>query len=456
MRRKKIRLPEAVRKICVCGRKTSLEAAGQTGAEEAAPAKTGAAEGTETAEKKTAEGKTAEKGAAEHEAGKAAEVSAVPLLDELVRRACESQASDIHIEPFEDHAGIRMRLDGALVKIDTLQRSAYLPLIARLKILCEMDIAEHRIPQDGHFRRMVEGEAVNMRVSILPTVFGEKAVIRLLSGNGAIDYAESFGMRPEDSEKLRRMLRSPSGMIYLTGPTGSGKTTTLYLILAELADGTVNISTIEDPVEKNLPDINQCQVNPQAGMTFEKGLRAILRQDPDIIMVGETRDKETAVISARAAITGHLVLSTLHTNDAVSAVVRLEDMGLEPYMAASALNGVVAQRLVRKLCPECAQTVPATEADQKFLGRKLEKIRVPGGCPACSGTGYRGRTAIHEILVVDKTIRRMIADRADLEEIREYARREQGMRTLRECGSELAAEGITSMEELKKAAYYEE
>lgn len=380
----------------------------------------------------------------------------IKLLNQLIQRAYRSNASDIHVEPHENKTVVRMRMDGAMAEFVTLQKRIHLPLIARIKILGDMDIAERRLPQDGHFQVKIDGEAVNTRVSVIPTVYGEKAVIRLLVGNRPIDYADTFGMNRQDYDKLRQMLDAPNGLIYLTGPTGSGKTTTLYLVLKELAKRPVNICTIEDPVEENLPGISQCQVNQQKGLTFENGLKALLRQDPDIIMIGETRDQETAAISVRAAITGHLVLSTLHTNDAASSIIRLKDMGVEPYLTANSLVGVVAQRLLRKLCPECAKTVDADEEDWRLLGRRIARIRVPAGCPACSQTGYRGRVAIHEILVADKTVRRMIAEGASVETMREYAVQIQGMRTLKECAAELVEQGITSIDELKKAAYYHE
>lgn len=379
----------------------------------------------------------------------------INLLNSLIQRAFHNNASDIHIEPFEDKTTVRMRIDGVIVEFVNLQKTLHASLIARIKILSDMDIAERRVPQDGHFRMKVDGHTVNMRVSVIPTVFGEKSVIRLLAGNSHIDYQETYGMHRSDYEKLNRMLRSPNGLIYMTGPTGSGKTTTLYMILNELAKRQVNISTIEDPVERNLEKINQCQVNNMAGMTFENGLRALLRQDPDIIMVGETRDNETASISVRAAITGHLVLSTLHTNDALSAIVRLEDMGVEPYMVANSLVGVVAQRLMRKLCPECAKEVEADDKTREYLGRNIQKIKAPTGCPRCNHTGYSGRIAIHEVVYVDKTLREMIATEAGMEEIKTYAIQKQGMRTLKESGVELVADGVTSMEELVKVAYYE-
>ena len=371
----------------------------------------------------------------------------INLLNTLIERAVNTNASDIHIEPFEHKTTVRMRLDGTITEYVTLQKQLHASLIARIKILSDLDIAERRAPQDGHFRTQVKGEMINIRVSVIPTVFGEKAVLRLLTGNAVIDHPASFGMKEEDYQKFRRLLRSPNGIIYLTGPTGSGKSTTLYMILEELSEKQVNISTIEDPVEKNVPRINQMQVNVLAGVTFESGLRALLRQDPDIIM-------ETASISVRAAITGHLVFSTLHTNDSVSSVIRLVDMGLESYMIANSLVGVVAQRLMRKVCPYCAQAEEPTEEEREFLERDIHRVMRPKGCRYCNNTGYKGRTAIHEILTIDREIREMISRRATMEEVKDYATDRQGMRTLKECGVDLVEAGVTTMEELMKVAYY--
>ncbi|MDD5953553.1 MAG: ATPase, T2SS/T4P/T4SS family [Oscillospiraceae bacterium] len=378
----------------------------------------------------------------------------INLLNRLIHRAYSTNASDIHIEPFENKITVRMRVDGAIVEYVTLQKSIHASLIARIKILGDMDIAERRIPQDGHFRTKIDDQLVNIRVSVIPTVFGEKAVLRLLASNSEIDHPKTFGMTEGDYQKLEKMLQSPNGIIYFTGPTGSGKSTTLYMILEELSQRPVNISTIEDPVEKNVPKINQMQVNNQAGLTFESGLRALLRQDPDIIMVGETRDMETASISVRAAITGHLVFSTLHTNDAVSTIARLEDMGLLPYMISGSLVGVIAQRLMRKVCPDCAEEVAPTKEESVLLGHAVEKIKKAKGCPACNYTGYRGRVAVHEILFVDKEIRRMIIEKAPAAEIVEYAIAHQGMKPLKQCGIEMVEQGISTMEEVRKIAYY--
>ena len=386
----------------------------------------------------------------------------INLLNSLIQRAYSTNASDIHIEPFEDKTSVRMRIDGTIVDYVTLKKNVHNSLIARIKILAELDIAERRSPQDGHFKVRQPDGYLNIRVSVIPTVFGEKAVLRLLSNNARIDNGSQFGMLDEDYQKLLLMLRSPHGIIYLTGPTGSGKTTTLYLILEELAKRNVNISTIEDPVEKNLPRVNQMQVNPLAGLTFETGLRALLRQDPDIIMVGETRDSETAAISVRAALTGHLVFSTLHTNDAASSAIRLKDMGLEPYLIANSMVGVVAQRLMRKVCTDCSKLEEITPEEERLLGislsytEKPRMIRKACGCPACNHTGYRGRVAVHEILMIDREVRRLITEGAPVEEIKEYAVRNQGMRTLKQAALHYMEIGITSVEEVMKVAYYEE
>ncbi len=383
------------------------------------------------------------------------ETPIINLLNSLLKRAYSVNSSDIHIEPFEDKSIVRMRIDGAIVDYVTLQKGLHASLIARIKIISELDIAERRVPQDGHFRVNVEGEYINIRVSILPTVFGEKAVLRLLAGNSTIQHADSFGMEERDYERFRAMLDSPHGIIYLTGPTGSGKTTTLYMVLDEMAKRSVNISTIEDPVEKNIKKINQTQVNNTAGLTFEVGLRALLRQDPDIIMVGETRDSETASISVRSAITGHLVFSTLHTNDATSSIVRLIDMGVEPYLVANSMVGTVAQRLMRRICPECGQEVEATEEECRLLGvAPGTKIKKAHGCTQCNFTGYSGRIAIHEILTIDSTVRKMITDGASMDEIQDYAVRHQGMRLLRDSAIEKVLQQITTIEELRKVAYY--
>ena len=378
----------------------------------------------------------------------------IKLLDNLLARAFSMNASDIHIEPFEEKTSVRIRVDGQLLDYVVLQKSLHQNLIARVKILGQMDIAEKRLPQDGHFRTRIANRDVNIRTSVIPTVFGEKAVLRLLASGNMVADAETFGMNQAHFEQFSKMLEAPNGMIYITGPTGSGKTTTLYMALQKLSNRKVNIATIEDPVEWNIPRVNQCQVNSVAGLTFERGLRSLLRQDPDIIMVGETRDEETASISVRAAITGHLVFSTLHTNDAVSSIIRLIDMGVEPYMVANSLVGLVAQRLVRVVCPECCYWDEPTEQEKAFIGPKIKRVRRAQGCNSCSHTGYVGRRAIHEILCVDNQMRRMITQRTPMDELRSYATHYLGMESLTDEALKLVADGTTTVEELKKVAYY--
>lgn len=378
----------------------------------------------------------------------------VRLVNTLLSRGYVNNASDIHIEPFEDKVQIRMRIDGMLVDYLTLQKNIQNSLIVRIKILSNLDIAEKRLPQDGHFVGKVEGLELNMRVSVIPTVFGEKIVMRYLNTNTPIQRSDTYGMTLDNYNKVESMINMPHGIVYVTGPTGSGKTTTLYMLLEAVSKRQINISTIEDPVEKNLPRVNQTQVNNTAGLTFETGLRSLMRQDPDIIMVGETRDAETAEISVRAAITGHLVLSTLHTNDAVSAIVRLEDMGVEPYMIANSLVGVVAQRLVRTVCPKCKEVVDAKISDKIAVGGEIKKITIGRGCPYCNNTGYKGRIAIHEIIMIDSTIRKMISKKADIDEIKEYLCNEQQFETLQDQAIQLVKDGVTTVDELNKIKIY--
>lgn len=379
----------------------------------------------------------------------------VKLLNSILMNAFNSNVSDIHIEPFEKETIVRMRIDGMLIESMRLQKTLHSALVVRTKILAGLDISEKRIPQDGHFVVTINGERMNLRVSIVPTVRGEKIVMRFLNSNTPIDYAATFGMNEVNYQKMLHMMDNPNGIIYVTGPTGSGKTTTLYMIMEKLAARNVNIITIEDPVEKPLNKINQMQVNNVAGLTFESGLRAILRQDPDIIMVGETRDAETASISVRAAITGHLVVSTLHTNDAISTIVRLEDMGIEPYMVSNSVVGIVAQRLVKKVCPHCAKKVLASENDQRIMGKKIQYVSQAQGCPSCHQTGYRGRIAIHEMIIIDKTVRRMIAEKRDIQDIFDYIKENQNYSSLFEETLKLVEEGKTTVDELLKISYYE-
>lgn len=378
----------------------------------------------------------------------------VKLLNSLLIRGYNNSASDIHIEPFEDKMRVRMRIDGMLVDYLDLNKNIQAALIVRVKILSNMDITEKRIPQDGHFMGVIDGVELNMRVSVIPTIFGEKIVLRYLNSNTPIDRLDTFGMNEENYKKISHMMSMPHGIIYVTGPTGSGKTTTLYMILEKLAKGQINISTIEDPVEKKLNRINQMQVNNMSGLTFDVGLRALMRQDPDVIMVGETRDRETAEISVRAAITGHLVVSTLHTNDAISTIVRLEEMGIEPYMVANSLVGVVAQRLMRKVCPYCKKQVETSLSDRVALQEGIKYVTVGTGCPHCNQTGYKGRIAIHEIIEVDSNVRRMISNKEDIDDIMKYLVEEQNVETLRDQALALVKEGMTTIDEYNKIIAY--
>lgn len=383
------------------------------------------------------------------------EAPVVQVLNSLLVRGHSVNASDIHIEPFETHVAVRMRVDGVITDYVTLSSSLLNSLVARVKILSNLDIAERRLPQDGHFKTVVNGIEMNTRVSLIPTVYGEKTVIRFLSTNAKIDHNTTFGMSQQHYEKFKHMLDSPHGIVYITGPTGSGKTTTLYLVLEALSHRLVNISTIEDPVERNIARVNQVQVNNTAGLTFEAGLRSLLRQDPDIIMVGETRDSETASISIRAAITGHLVLSTLHTNDAISSIVRLRDMGVPSYMVANSLVGLVAQRLMRKICPNCMTEYEPAPEEIALLGHDVKKLYKGKGCHQCNNTGYKGRISVHEIVDIDKTIRRMIVSDASMDEILAYVKETQkDFRSLRDSAFELVQSGVSTVSEFQRVAYY--
>lgn len=383
----------------------------------------------------------------------------VRLLNSLLLKAYNTNVSDIHIEPYEHETVIRMRRDGILQTYMTLPMASHRGMVVRIKILAHMDIAEKRKAQDGHFRLMLHGTEINVRVSFVPTVYGEKCVLRFLTTNTTIDHADTFGMSGANYEKMKRLLKHPHGIIYVTGPTGSGKTTTLYEILKQLANEPVNIVTIEDPVERNIPKLNQIQVNERAKVTFDSALRAVLRQDPDIIMVGETRDIETASASSRAAITGHLVFSTLHTNNAASAAVRLQDMGVPGYMVAASVVGVVAQRLVRKVCPYCVEEYEADDREKAILyGSSLvapDSVRLKRGrgCHLCDHTGYKGRVAVHEILEIDSGLRKLISECKMIDEIESYAVHILDMSTLADEARKLALDGVIDIKEMEKITY---
>ena len=346
----------------------------------------------------------------------------VKLVNTIVETSFRMNASDIHIEPFKDRTRIRLRVDGELIEQMKVKPAAHNSLITRIKILGGMNIAEKRIPLDGRFGMTIDGVNLDVRVSTIPTVYGEKCVIRLLStADEKTRKITDLGMTLYNYEMFKQIIRCPHGVMLVTGPTGSGKSTTLYATLGELSKPNVNIVTVEDPCEKKIDGVNQVQINAKAGLTFAAALRSILRQDPDIVMVGEIRDGETADIAIRAAITGHLVLSTLHTNDAAGTILRLVDMGVAPYMVASSLVGVIAQRLVKLLCPECKEKVMLTDpADLRLVG-KTEPVEICkahyGGCRSCHNTGYKGRTAIHEIIVSSNDIKELISSGATAEQI---------------------------------------
>ena len=378
----------------------------------------------------------------------------VKLATTIIENSYRADATDIHIEPFDKYTRIRIRVNGDLVELMNISSAVHSALTTRLKLISGMNIAEKRIPQDGRFTQVVDGTTLDVRVSSLPMVAGEKIVIRILStGQIALRKITDLGMSDYNYQLFESMLRVPQGVILVTGPTGSGKTTTLYAALGEIAKPNVNVVTVEDPVEKNIDGINQCQVNQKAGMTFAAALRSILRQDPDVVMVGEMRDAETADIGIRAAITGHLVLSTLHTNDAASTVVRLVDMGVAPYMVATSLIGVIAQRLVKVLCTECKKPRMSTPEEDELMGIDQPiQIYEPCGCPSCNNTGYRGRTAIHEIIHCSANVRSIIAANGSKEEI-EAAAKANGTKLLRDNVSELVQAGMTSITELIRTTY---
>jgi general secretion pathway protein E len=360
----------------------------------------------------------------------------IRMINALFTQAVRDGASDVHLEAFETYSVVRYRVDGTLRDIVNPRRALHNALVSRIKIMANLDIAEKRLPQDGRIALRVGKRPIDVRVSTLPTVHGERAVLRLLDKESGRLELTRLGMAPDVLSRLNGLLHLPHGIVLVTGPTGSGKTTTLYAALAQLDTATTNILTVEDPIEYDLAGIGQTQVNARIELTFAKALRAILRQDPDVIMIGEIRDLETAQIAVQASLTGHLVLATLHTNDAVSAVTRLIDMGIEPFLLASTLQGVLAQRLIRKLCPSCK------EVDGRGVA-----LPSSAGCVACAHTGYSGRTGIHELFVVDDAARAMIHSGAHEQGLRHHAR-DNGLRSLREDGERWIEQGVTTLEEL--------
>lgn len=371
----------------------------------------------------------------------------IRLVNSILSQGIADNASDIHIEPQENEMRIRMRLDGKLKEVPSPLKRMFLPIVSRIKIMAGLDIAKTRVPQDGRFDVKEGMRDVSVRVSTYPTIHGEKVVLRLLDKNTALYGIDRLGLIDEDREKILRVLKRPYGFILSTGPTGSGKSTTLYAILTHINTPEKNIVTIEDPVEYTIENITQSQVNPKAGLTFDSGLRAILRQDPDVIMVGEIRDRETASIATHAALTGHIVLSTFHTNDAAGAPVRLVEMGVEPYLVASSVTCCIAQRLMRRICEECKEQYYPPMVVFENLGIKEYVPLYRGrGCPACRNTGYKGRVGTFEILVVDDELRELIVRKASSEEIKRRAS-QRGMGEMKDDAIKKAILGITTLEE---------
>lgn len=404
---------------------------------------------TEEKKKAAETGKTAEK---------VESAPAVRLVNTLIESAYKRNASDIHIEPGKEFLTIRFRIDGDLCMYTKMEMSYHRPVVTRLKLMGEMDIAEKRLPQDGKYRYEKEEMATDLRISTLPSVYGEKVVLRLLGNDrdSSLMDVRRLGMDEKQEEIFGRMLKAPFGIILVTGPTGSGKSTTLYAALSQLAEKKINCVTVEDPVEKLINGVTQVQVNAKAGLTFAMALRSILRQDPDVIMVGEIRDEETADIGVRAAVTGHLVLSTLHTNDCVSAVYRLQNMGIPFYMIAAATTGVVAQRLVKVLCPHCRRKIKAGQQTKRLLyevsGKEAEEVWEAVGCEECLNTGYSHRRAIYEMFELNETTKNMIRDGETAEKIRRY-QRERGFLSLQEQAAQMVMCGEMDMEEAEKVIY---
>ena len=381
------------------------------------------------------------------------ESPAVALLNSIISSAIYKGSSDIHIEPFEDHVAVRYRVDGSLVKIANLPYSIYPSLCVRIKIISKMDITEKRMPQDGSGEFNLNGKKFDLRISTLPVLYGEKIVIRILYKSKQFSHLDSLGFEYEGISNIRDMLKSSHGIILVTGPTGSGKSTTLYAMLSEIKSNEKNIVTIEDPVEYMIPGISQVSVNKKAGITFANGLKNLLRQDPDVIMIGEIRDEETAKIAVRAAITGHLVLSTLHTNDSGGAIARLIDMGIPRYLLADALIGVISQRLVRMICNNCKAEYDEHD-NMKIIGKGGTSYKGKG-CEKCSFTGYRGRTVIYEIMNIGSELKKMILESRSGTELQNFYYKDLNM-PLEEYGMSLAKKGITTSEEVLKATYIKE
>ncbi len=384
----------------------------------------------------------------------------IRLVNSIIERAINERASDIHLEPRENEMVVRMRIDGLMRTILTVPKDLQSSVISRIKIMSGLDISERRIPQDGRFNVRVRDKNIDLRISTLPTVYAEKIVARLLDKSGGNITKEKIGLTGHDEEMFDKMIKCRSGVLLIVGPTGSGKSTTMYAMIGELNTPEVNMVTLEDPVEYNIDGVNQVPINEKTGMTFANGLRAILRQDPDIIGVGEIRDGETAEIAMRSAITGHVVISTIHTNDAIGTIERLENIGVEPYLVASALRGVISQRLMRRICPQCRKAYTPDDGELLELGLQPEEgleFYRGTGCPACFDTGYRGRIAVFEMLDVNSRVRRLIAEGASRPEIEaELKKPENGFVSLRENAMRLVREGVTTTTELLRVVSEED
>jgi len=381
----------------------------------------------------------------------------VRLVNQIIANGLAQRASDIHFDPQETDVKVRYRVDGILRLERSLPKHMQNVIIARIKIMANLNITENRLPQDGRIKTTINFKPVDIRVATLPTIFGEKVVMRILDLSNVLNSVEKIGFTDENLEKFITMLNQPNGIILITGPTGSGKSSTLYAALNQLNSEDVNIITVEDPVEYQIEGANQIQVNEDIGLTFANGLRSILRQDPDIIMIGEIRDTETAQIAIRASLTGHLVLSTLHTNSAVAALTRLIDMGIEPYLISSSIIGIVAQRLVRRVCRDCREIVRPTEREKEIFanrGLEIETVAKGKGCPSCNMTGYRGRLAIQEVLPIDAEIRELIMNNTSTSYLQNFVR-EKGLKFLIDDGLLKVKEGLTTTEEILRVAVLE-
>ncbi|MDI6452598.1 GspE/PulE family protein [Peloplasma aerotolerans] len=382
------------------------------------------------------------------------ETPMVKLVNQILTSAVFQRASDIHIDPLDDKVLIRYRVDGILDIVKEFPIKIHNQMISRIKVMSGMDITETRIPQDGRIQTLIQQKNIDLRISTLPTVRGEKIVMRILDLSGTMNRLSAIGFDSKEERLIRQMIEQPNGIVLVSGPTGSGKTTTLYACLQELNKPDVNIVTVEDPVEIKMAGVNQVQVHPEVNLTFAQALRSILRQDPNIVMVGEIRDVETAEIAIRASLTGHLVLSTIHTNNAIKTVTRLLDMEIEPFLIASSLSGIISQRLVRCLCTECSyddEPTPSEVVMFKKFGMDLETVKRAKGCPSCNYKGYAGRTGIFEVLPITKNMQKLIAENAGISELTKLARSE-GMKSIMESGMKKVRSGVTSLEEVLKVA----